>query len=104
MGEVGVSSVKEDWEGERRCTSQALLYKVIFGPQQVWVVISAMPVLRFVPVIRVFSFTCDPLSFPFPLPLPSPVLGFFILPVVAVPPFFSLTLPSPPWKGLENKK
>lgn len=58
-----------------------------------------MPVLCFIPVIRVFTFTC--VSFPFSLsvslPLPSPLVVLLIFPVVTIPSVFSLILPPSSW-------
>lgn len=82
------------WEDVRLCLSRALLYKAILRGDWVYVLASAMPVLCFVPVIRVFPFTCVslPLSLPFSLPLPSSLL----VPLVfAVPPF--AIIPSSSW-------
>lgn len=86
--------------GARLCLSRALLYKAISSRDWVCVVASAMPVLRFVPVIRVFTFTC--VSLPLSLPLPSPLLVLLIFPVVAIPPFSSIALP-PSWKLRKNE-
>lgn len=84
------------WGGARLCLSRALLYEAAFRGDWVCVVASAMPVLRFVPVIRVLTFTC--VSLPLSLPLPSPLLVLLIFPVVAIPPFSSLILPPSSWK------
>ncbi len=84
------------WGGARRCLSRALLYKAVFRGDRVCVMASAMPVLRFVPVIRVLAFTC--VSLPLSLPLPSPLWVLLIFPVVAVPPLSSLILPPSSWR------
>lgn len=86
------------WGGARLCLSRALLYKAVFRGDWVCVVASAMPVLRFVPVIRVLAFTCVPLSLPFSLPLPSPLLVLLIFSVVAILPSSLLILPPSSWK------
>lgn len=58
---------------------------------------SSTPVLRFVPDIRVLTFTCLPLTLPFYFSLPSPPWVLLIFTVVAIPPFFSLILPPFTW-------
>lgn len=87
-----------EWGGARCCLSRALLYKGALRGDWFCVMASAVPVLCFVPVIRVFTFTCVSLSLS--LPLPSPLLGLLFFPVVAIPPFSSLTLPVHSWTFL----
>lgn len=91
------------WVGARLCLSRALLHKAVSSWHRFCVVASAMPVLRFVPVIRVFTFTW--VSLPLSLPLPSALLVLLIFPVVSVPPFPLLVLPPDSWKtGKWNDK
>ena len=83
------------WGGIR-----ALLYKAFFGGDRCCVVASAVPVLCFVPVIRVFTFTWVslPLSLPLPLPLSPPLLVLLIFAIVAISPLSSLVLLPCSWK------
>lgn len=71
--------------------SEALLQEAVSRWEKVRVVASAMPVLCFVPVVRISAFTRLPHSLPLPLPLPSAVLILFIF-AVAIPPFPPLIL------------
>ena len=81
------------WGGARLRLFRALLYEADFRGDWVCVVASAVPVLRFVPVIRVFTF-CR-VSLPVSLPLPSTLEVLLIFPVVAIPPFSSLVILPP---------
>lgn len=72
--------------------SGALLQEAVCRWEQVRVVASAMPVLCFVPVVRVIAFARLPL--PLSLPLPSAVLILLIF-AVAIPSFPPLVLLAP---------
>lgn len=80
-----------DWVAGCWLCSEALLQEAVSRWMQVRVVASAMPMLCFVPVVRVIAFSQLPLSLPLPLPLPPAVLVLFIF-AVAVPPFPPLVL------------
>lgn len=80
--------------------SGALLQEAVCRWEQVRVVASAMPVLCFVPVVRVIAFARLPL--PLPLPLPSAVLILLIF-AVAIPSFPPLVLLAP-WELKEIRR
>lgn len=88
--------------GWGRCEtlSRALLEEAVFRWERVRVVASAMPVLCFVPVVRVIAFT--QLSLPVSLSLPSAVLVLLVF-AVAIPPFPSVVLPAS-WKLSDIKR
>lgn len=73
----------------------ALLHKAVLGGGSLCVVASAVSVLRFVPVLRVFPFACASVPLPSSFLLSSPLIAFLVFAIFAIPSLFSLWI-SPP--------